>query len=138
MERDTPPLKLERIDRIDLRHGYNRDVACLWKWVEPSRVPAEEEKKEKKERKRERRKRERVIEFDASQRYRSVAEIFLHTRENYFESKVKRRGWRIFFFWEKQLDRMESLTRFRWFSRFEVKIKKNINEQLEIWIVDLH
>lgn len=89
-------------------------------------------KKEKKERKRERRKRERVIEFDASQRYRSVAGIFLHTRENYFESKVKRRGWRIFFFWEKQLDRMESLTRFRWFSRFEVKIKKNINEQLEI------
>lgn len=48
MERDTPPLKLERIDRIDLRHGYNRDVACLWKWVVPSRVPAEEEKKEKK------------------------------------------------------------------------------------------
>lgn len=54
--------------------------------------------KKKKERRKEGRKRERVIEFDASQRYRSVAEIFLHKRENYFESKVKRRGWRIFFF----------------------------------------
>lgn len=94
-------------------------------------MPAEEEKKKK-------RKKERKKEKRKGYRIRCIPEVPFGSgdisthRENYFESKVKRRGWRIFFFWEKQLDRMESLTRFRWFSRFEVKIKKNINEQLEI------
>lgn len=55
-------------------------------------MPAEGQKKKEREKER-----ERVIEFDASQRYR-FGSGDISTRENYFESKVKRRGWRIFFF----------------------------------------